>query len=279
MNEIIKTSWFAEDIKEIWFKNPLIARKFQAGQFLIVCQNEKSERIPLTIVQTEGDMVRIIVQVVGYTTAKLCNLKPGDIIKDVAGPLGVPSEVKNYGRVVCIAGGIGAAPLKPVAYKLKELNNNITIILGVRCRKYFIPELKNEFEKIADKFILTSDDGSIGEKGRVTEPFLQMVETENMPDFVFAVGPPVMMQAVSNITKKYNIPLTVSLNPVMVDGTGMCGSCRVEVGGETKFACVDGPDFDGNIVNYDLLIKRLKMYEKEEKILREKWLLTQKESL
>lgn len=265
-NIIIKSDWIAEDIREIWFRNPLIAGKFQAGQFLIVHQSNKSERIPLTIVETDHDSVRIIVQVVGYTTARLCDTKPGDTIKNVAGPLGVPSEIRNYGKVVCIAGGIGAAPLKPVAAKLKELNNNLTIIEGVRSKNYLI--LKDELEELADEFVMMSDDGSVGEKGLVTKPFKEIVESGNKFDFVFTVGPPVMMQAVSRITKEYNIPLTVSLNPIMVDGTGMCGSCRVEVGDETKFACVDGPEFDGNKVNFELLMSRLRMYEQEEKVLK-----------
>jgi len=263
MNQIIKTNWIAEDIREIWFKNDLIASRFQAGQFIVVHQSKKSERIPLTIVETEGDLVRIIIQNVGFSTDKLCNLKEGDLIKDVAGPLGIPSEIKNYGKVVCVAGGIGAAPLKPIVVKLKEQKNDLTIIEGVRSEKYLI--LKDELQEIADNFILMSDDGSVGEKGLVTKPLQKMAENNNLPDFVFAVGPPVMMQAVSEITKKYNIPLTVSLNPIMVDGTGMCGSCRVEVAGQTKFACVDGPEFDGNKVNYKLLINRLKMYIQEEK--------------
>jgi ferredoxin--NADP+ reductase len=168
---------------------------------------------------------------------------------------------------VCLAGGIGAAPLKPVAMKLKDLNNRLTIIEGVRCRDYLI--LKEELEKVADEFILTSDDGSVGLKALVTKPFREMIKKGNKPDFVFAVGPPVMMHAVSRITRQHDIPLTVSLNPIMVDGTGMCGSCRVEIGSETKFGCVDGPEFDGNRVNFELLINRLRMYEKEEKVL--KW--------
>ncbi len=262
MNEIIKTNLIAKDIKDIWLKNHLIAEKFQAGQFLIINQTNRSERIPLTIVEVKNGNVRLIVQIVGYTTEQLCNLKKGDKIRDVAGPLGEPSKLKKFGHVVLIAGGIGAAPLKPVALELKELGNNLTIIEGVRNNKYLI--LKDELKKIANKFILTSDDGSVGIKGLVTTPFLDIIKNGEVIDFVYAVGPPVMMKAVSEITKKDNIPLQVSLNPVMVDGTGMCGSCRVEVGGVTKFACVDGPDFDGNKVDFDLLINRLNMYKKEE---------------
>ncbi|MFC2061563.1 sulfide/dihydroorotate dehydrogenase-like FAD/NAD-binding protein [Elusimicrobiota bacterium] len=265
MNEIIKVGWLAEDIREIWFNNPLIAKQFKPGQFLIVKQDEESERIPLTIVDTEGDAVRIVIQEVGYSTARLCSLNKGESAGGVVGPLGIPSEVKKYGKTVCMAGGIGAAPLKPVAAGLKELGNNLVIIEGVRSEKYLI--LEKELKELADEFILMSDDGTVGEKGLVTEPLKKMIETGNIPDYVFAVGPPVMMEAVSKITREKNIPLTVSLNPIMVDGTGMCGSCRVEVGGETKFACVDGPEFDGNKVNYKLLGDRLKIYRKEEEYL------------
>jgi ferredoxin--NADP+ reductase len=268
MNEIISTAWIGEDIKEIWFKNPQISEKFKPGHFLIIHQDEKSERIPLTIVDTEDGNIRIIVQRIGFSTEKLCALKQGDVIRDVAGPLGKPSVLKRYGKIICIAGGVGVAPLKPVARVLKEIGNIITVIQGVRCKSYLI--LETELKEIADRYIITSDDGSVGEKCLVTNPFKKIIETEGNPDFVFAVGPPVMMKAVSKITKPKNIPLVVSLNPVMVDGTGMCGSCRVEVGGETRFACVDGPEFDGNEVNYKLLIDRLRIYEKEEEMLRGK---------
>ena len=263
MNEIIKISWIAKDIVEMWIKNGAIARKFQPGQFVIVRYGEKDERIPLTIVESKDDMIRLIIQKVGYSTSQLCDLKVNDIIKDVAGPLGVPSKLKNFGNVIAIAGGIGAAPLKPVALKLKELGNHLTIIEGVRSVDYLI--LKDELEDIADEFILTSDDGSVGIRGLVTDPLQKIINDGKIPDFVFAVGPPVMMAAVSKITKKNNILLTVSLNPIMVDGSGMCGACRVEVGGLTKFACVDGPEFDGNKVDFNLLINRLRFYEKEER--------------
>lgn len=267
MNEIIKSVWSARDIKDIWIRNPLIAEKFKAGQFLIIHQDEKSERIPLTIVDVKDGQVRLIVQKVGYSTSRLCSLEEGKVIKDVVGPLGKPSEVETYGKAVCLAGGIGSAPLMPVAKELKAANNHVTIIEGVRCKDYLI--LDDELEEIADEFILTSDDGSIGRKGLVTSPLREMIKEEKKPDFVYAAGPPVMMHAVSKITKKHNIPLTVSLNPIMVDGTGMCGSCRVELDDQTKFACVDGPEFDGNKVNFELFIKRLMMYDKEERMLTE----------
>lgn len=263
-NIILKTEWLAEGIKDIWISNRDIPQKFKPGQFLIVCLKERGERIPLTIVETAADSVRIVVQDVGRTSMELCNMEKGEIIKNVVGPLGMPSELIESGSVVCLAGGIGAAPLKPVASGLKKLGNRITIIEGARSRKYLIME--DELANLADEFILMSDDGSVGKKGLVTNPLKKMINSGNIPDSVFAVGPAVMMKAVSIITKDAGIPLTVSLNPIMVDGTGMCGSCRVEVSGETKFACVDGPEFNGNEVDFDLLINRLKMYEKEETV-------------
>ncbi|MFH1414653.1 MAG: sulfide/dihydroorotate dehydrogenase-like FAD/NAD-binding protein [Elusimicrobiota bacterium] len=264
MNEIIKADWLAEDIREIWITNRLIARNFKAGQFLVIRHGERGERIPLTIVEADTDRVRIIIQDVGYSTGILCGLEKGDVIESVIGPLGLPSEIEQYGKVVCLAGGIGAAPLKPVALALKTAGCKLTIIEGVRSEKYII--MQDELGEIADQFILMSDDGSIGKKGLVTEPLKKMISDGDIPDLVFAVGPPVMMQAAAAITREHSIPLTVSLNPVMVDGTGMCGCCRVEVGDKTKFACVDGPEFNGNEVNFELLIHRLRAYKKEEAI-------------
>lgn len=266
MNEIIKTDWIAEEIREIWFKNELIAKNFKPGQFLVIHKDKKGERIPLTIVDVKDGNIRIIIQRVGYTTARLCELKKDENLKDVAGPLGKPTHIEKFGKVLCLAGGIGSAPLKPVAAALKAAGNSLKIIEGVRCIRYLI--LKEELEELADELIITSDDGSIGEKAIVTKPFRDMLDKGDRPDLVYAVGPPVMMHAVSKITKEHGIPLRVSLNPIMVDGTGMCGSCRVAVDGETKFACVDGPEFDGNKVDFRLLMSRLRMYEKEEKLLR-----------
>ncbi len=262
MNKITKASWIGDSIREIWFNNPVIATGFKAGQFLVIRLDSTGERIPLTIVETKGNDVRIVIQVVGHSTRKLCALEEGDQITNVVGPLGHPSELKNFGNAVCIAGGIGAAPLRPVAVALKEQGNTVTIIEGVRSKDLLI--MDDELKAIADNFILVSDDGTIGEKALVTGPLKKMLDEGKKPDYVFAVGPPVMMRAVASITREHGIPLVVSLNPIMVDGTGMCGSCRVEVGDETKFACVDGPEFDGNKVNYNLLMNRLKMYIKEE---------------
>ncbi|MBN2408063.1 MAG: sulfide/dihydroorotate dehydrogenase-like FAD/NAD-binding protein [Elusimicrobia bacterium] len=263
MNTITETRWLGQDIREIWFENSRIAGSFKPGQFLVIRHGETGERIPLTIVEVSDGRIRIIIQQVGYTTSRLCRLKKGESLGNVIGPLGHHSDIVKYGSCVCVAGGIGAAPLKPIAAELRKQGNRLTVIEGVRSSKYLI--LDKELEKIADRFILMSDDGSVGEKGLVTLPLKKMMEEGNRPDYVYAVGPPVMMKAVSVLTRQYGVPLTVSLNPIMVDATGMCGSCRVEVAGETKFACVDGPEFDGNKVNYDLLMNRLKVYADDEK--------------
>ncbi|NLB34383.1 MAG: sulfide/dihydroorotate dehydrogenase-like FAD/NAD-binding protein [Elusimicrobia bacterium] len=263
MNKILSAKWIGRDIREIWVENAPVADKFKAGQFVVVRTGEKAERIPLTIVEASDGALRLIVQKVGYSTDILCSLKTGDFIRDVAGPLGQPSVIENYGRVACLAGGIGAAPLKPVLKALKEAGNHLTVLQGVRCKDHLIME--DELEVLSDSYILVSDDGTCGDKALITEPFKKLIENGEIFDKAFAVGPPPMMQAVSWITKEYDIPLTVSLNPIMVDGTGMCGACRVEVGDETKFACIDGPEFDGNLVDFPLLIGRLKTYLDEEK--------------
>lgn len=267
MNKILSAVWIGRDIREIWVENKNVSEKFLPGQFVVIRVSDDGERIPLTIVETKDDAVRLIVQKVGYTTELLCSLEKGDNIKDIAGPLGVPSEIKKYGHIACLSGGIGAAPLKPVLKAFREAGNRITLIQGVRCREYLI--MKDELEELSDSYHLTSDDGSCGEKALLTKPFRKLLEEGESFEHVFAVGPPVMMQAVSKITKEKNIPLTVSLNPVMVDGTGMCGACRLEVGDETKFACVDGPEFDGNLVDFHLLISRLRFYSEEEKMIME----------
>ncbi|MGM0567792.1 MAG: sulfide/dihydroorotate dehydrogenase-like FAD/NAD-binding protein [Elusimicrobiota bacterium] len=265
MNEITLSETIGKDICYMVIKNKAVASSFKPGQFVVLRVCEKGERIPLTIVDSFEGKISVIVQNVGYSTAKLCSLKKGDVICDLAGPLGKPSEIKNYGHAVMVAGGIGAAPLLPVARALKKAGNRMTVIQGARSKEHII--LQEELKEVADRYVIVSDDGSVGEKDFVTGPFKRMASAENKPDFVFAVGPAPMMKAVAMITRPAKIPLKVSLNPVMVDGTGMCGSCRVEVGGETKFACVDGPEFDGNEVDYDLLQSRLKMYCNMEKFI------------
>ncbi|MFW6134599.1 MAG: sulfide/dihydroorotate dehydrogenase-like FAD/NAD-binding protein [Elusimicrobiota bacterium] len=263
MNEIKKAQWIGQDIRDIWIENGTVARNFAPGQFLIILLDEESERVPMSIIEKNGNEVRVVIKKAGYTTSRICRLEPGDRIKDIAGPLGKKSEIKKYGSTVCIGGGIGIASVKPVALALKDAGNKINIIEGVKSREFSIME--EELEQAADNFTVVSEDGSAGKKGLPTDILENIVSQGIHIDLVYAVGPVEMMKKISEITIQHSIPLKVSLNPIMVDGTGMCGSCRVEVDNEIKFACVDGPEFDGNKVNYDLLIKRLKMYSSQEK--------------
>jgi ferredoxin--NADP+ reductase len=266
MVQIISTKTLAPNIKCFEFLAPQIAQKAQPGQFVVLRINETGERIPLTIADTkknEGILV-IVFQEVGKTTKLLGTLKPGEYILDLVGPLGRPSEIKYYGTVVCIGGGVGTPEIYPVARALKETANKVISIVGARTKELLI--MTEELRAVSDEFYVTTDDGSYGVKGLVTDELKRLINEGRKIDQVFAVGPVIMMKAVSETTRPYNIPTVVSLNPIMLDGTGMCGVCRVEVGGETKFACVDGPEFDGHKVNFDLLMARLKTYLKEEKL-------------
>jgi len=248
-------------------KAPYVARSAKPGQFVILRVHEKGERIPLTIagVDREKETVTIIFQVVGKTTKLLSSFNVGDEICDFLGPLGSPTEIEKFGSVVALGGGFGTAVLYPLVKALKDAGNYITVINGARTEKLLI--LEDELKRLSDEYYVTTDDGSKGFKGFVTDLLKRFIEDEKRKfDRVFAVGPVPMMRATSELTKRYGIKTIVSLNPIMVDGTGMCGACRVEIGKETKFACVDGPDFDAHKVNFDLLAKRLKMYKEEEKI-------------
>jgi len=245
---------------------PYVAKSASPGQFVVIRAYERGERIPLTIADTDKEKgaVTIIFQVVGKTTKYLSLLKIGDEISDILGPLGNPSEIENFGTVAALGGGFGTAVLYPLVRALKEVGNYVIVINGARNEKLLI--LEDELKRLSDEYYVTTDDGSKGFKGFVTDLLQTLIEKGKRINRVFAVGPVPMMRVASNLTKKYGIKTQVSLNPIMVDGTGMCGSCRVEVDGETKFACVDGPDFDAHKVNFDLLIKRLRMYRKEEKV-------------
>ena len=243
---------------------PSIAKKAQPGQFVVVRSDEKGERIPLTIAdwdKKEGN-VTIVFMEVGTTTKKLALLNAGDNILDFVGPLGRPTEIEKFGTVVCVAGGVGAAPMFPIARALKAQENEIISILGARNKELLFWE--ERLHSVSDELIVTTDDGSYKRKGLVTEPLKELLQ-ETKVDRVIAIGPTVMMKFCSLTTKPFGIKTMVSLNPIMVDGTGMCGCCRVSVGGETKFACVDGPDFDGHEVDWDLLMNRLPAYLDEEK--------------
>ncbi len=243
---------------------PYVARKCEPGQFVIVRVDEDGERIPLTIADYDRDKnsVTIIYQVVGYSTELLSKLNEGDMIQDFVGPLGQPSPLHKVERVCGVAGGVGAAPLYPQLRKLAELGVKVDVIIGGRSSEYVI--LADKFKTFCDNVYITTDDGSLGIKGFGTTVLKQKVDEGVKYDEVIAIGPLIMMKNVVKLTKEYDIPTMVSLNPIMIDGTGMCGGCRVSVGGETKFACVDGPDFDGFLVDFDECMKRQEMFREEE---------------
>lgn len=250
---------------------PAVAKKARAGQFVVVRIDEKGERIPLTIAdwdEKEGT-VTIVFMEVGATTARLALLKEGDAIADFVGPLGLPAEIEKFGTVVCVAGGVGAAPVAPVARELKKAGNRVISILGARTKELLFWE--DVLQSVSDQMIVTTDDGSYGRKGVVTEPLKELLESGEKVDRIVAIGPVVMMKFCSLTTLPFGVKTIVSLNPIMVDGTGMCGCCRVVVDGETKFACVDGPDFDGHKVDWDLLAARQRIYLGEEKCAYEEW--------
>ena len=243
---------------------PLIARKAKPGQFVILKANEAGERIPLTMADTnpEKGTITIIYMVVGKSTALFKSLKVGEGYQDVIGPLGKPTHLEKLGTVVCVGGGTGIAVLHPITRGLKEIGNNVISIIGARSKDILI--LEEEMKAASDTLHVCTDDGSYGHHGFVTEVLKQVLEKEDVK-LVVAIGPVPMMKFVSKITKDFNAPTMVSLNPIMVDGTGMCGGCRVSVGGETKFACVDGPEFDGHKVDFDELMRRLQAYCEDEK--------------
>jgi len=250
---------------------PAVARKAQAGQFVVVRIDERGERIPLTIADWDKakGTVTIVFMEVGATTARLALLEKGDAITDFVGPLGVPAEIDKYGTVVCVAGGVGAAPVAPIARALKKAGNKVITILGARSQDLLFWE--DVLSGVSDRIIVTTDDGSYGRKGVVTEPLKELLESGEKIDRVVAIGPVVMMKFCSLTTAPSGVKTIVSLNPIMVDGTGMCGCCRVSVGGDTRFACVDGPDFDGHKVDWDLLAARQRIYLDEEKCAYDEW--------
>lgn len=244
---------------------PDVASTARPGQFLILRIHEKGERIPLTLVNWSKSKgwIDIAFQVVGKTTYLLSQLKEGDEIKDIIGPLGHPSKINHFGTVAFLAGGFGAAAILPIARAMKRKKNRIITVLGARNKDYLIFE--KELKRISDRLIITTDDGSKGLKGFVKDGFARIVQNEKI-DLAYCIGPAIMMKFTSEETKKFGVPTIASLNPIMVDGTGMCGSCRVEVAGKTYFACVDGPEFDAHQVNWDVLLQRLSYYRDEEKI-------------
>ncbi len=264
-HKIVSKNQLSEDVFTADIEAPLVAQARKPGQFVIISINNKyAERIPLTIAGADPKKgtIKLIWQRVGKTTAQMADMKVGEQLKNVAGPLGKPTHIKNFGTVVCIGGGIGNAPLLPIATALKDAGNNIITILGARTKELLI--LEDEFAKISDEMIVTTDDGSVGRKALVTEPLEEICKRNPKPDQAFAIGPAIMMKFCCQTTKKYEVPTEVSLNTIMVDGTGMCGGCRVEVDGKVKFVCVDGPEFDGHKVNFDLMMRRLGAYKEQE---------------
>ena len=268
MSEVLEKRRLGPDVFRMELVYPKLARKARPGQFVIVRASEDGERIPLTIADADpkAGSITLIFQVVGKSTTLLSRLEPGDEILDVVGPLGVPTEIKRFGRVLCVGGGIGAAPLYPIAKALKAAGNAVTSILGGRSKNLVI--LENEFRAISDAVVVTTDDGTYGRKGFVTDALKDLLGAgPGAPGFdrAWAIGPVPMMKAVCDLARRAGIPTVVSLNPIMVDGTGMCGGCRVIVGGKVKFACVDGPEFDGHAVDFDTLAKRLTTYRDRER--------------
>lgn len=269
MYEITKKTILNPTVIKMDIKAPLVAKKAQAGQFIILRVDSEGERIPLTIADydREAGTVTIIFQKVGATTDKLAELNEGDYISDFAGPLGRATNVEGLKKVAVVGGGVGCAIAYPVAKKLHENGCEVHSIVGFRNRELVI--LEDEFKTVSDKFVMMTDDGSYGEKGLVTNALEKLIESGEKYDEVIAIGPVIMMKFVAALTKKYGIKTVVSMNPIMIDGTGMCGGCRLTVGGKTKFACVDGPEFDGHEVDFDEALKRGSMYREFEKHARE----------
>jgi len=264
MFKIIEKVDLVPNIKLFKLDAPSIANKAQAGQFVVVRKDEQGERIPLTLADWDkkGGTGTIVFMEVGTSTARLGQLKAGEAITDLVGPLGMPTHIEKFGTVVCVAGGVGAAPIAPIGRALKNAGNKVISILGARSKNLVFWE--DRLRSFSDKLIVTTDDGTYGRKGVVTDPLKELLETEKI-DLVVAIGPVIMMKFCSKTTQPFGVKTIVSLNPIMLDGTGMCGVCRVSIGGVTKFACVDGPDFDGHQVDWDLLAARQRNYLNEER--------------
>ena len=270
MNKIISKRFFSENVAEIVVEAPLIARSRRAGHFVIVRVDDRSERMPLTIAgaDIEKGTITLVVQQIGVSSHKLLALNPGDTLHDIVGPLGRATRIEKYGTVVCACGGVGAAPMLPIAEALKKAGNRVITVLAARTESLII--LKEELAKWSDEVILMTDDGSVGQKGVVTVGVEQVIQREKV-DKCITIGPAIMMKFVALTTQKYNIPTEASLNTIMVDGTGMCGACRVTVNGQTKFVCVDGPEFDAHGVDWNEMLSRMKSYKAEETTAMEKY--------
>lgn len=271
MFKILSKERIAPKEYDFWVEAPRIAKRVRPGQFVVLRANEFGERIPLTIADFNKDKgtIRIIFQVVGKTTAHMATMKPGDAILDISGPLGTPSEIERLGTVMMVGGGVGIAVLFPILRALKEAGNKVITVLGGRTSDLVI--MKEECGKYSDELIVTTDDGSEGIKGLVTDAMKMLVDRGEKIDHCWAIGPTIMMKFCALTAERLGIPIWVSMNPLMVDGTGMCGCCRLTVDGKIKFGCVDGPEFDGTKINWDEFLGRMKQYKDEEKISMDKF--------
>ncbi len=265
MYKVVKKTRIADVVTLLEIEAPALAKKARAGQFVIVRLNEKSERIPLTLANWDAaaGTITIIFQHAGRSTHELADVQEGGEIRDVVGPLGTATEIENYGTVVCVGGGIGVAVLKPIAKALKEAGNTVISIIGARDKSLII--LEDEMREASSELFITTDNGSYGRQGFVSNVLTDLIAEGRKIDLVFAIGPVPMMRVVADLTKQHGLRTVVSLDSVMIDGTGMCGGCRVTVGGETKFTCVDGPDFDAHQVDWAELVMRKKTYAHQEK--------------
>ncbi len=263
MNKIVDKQFFSDKVVKLVVEAPLIAKARRAGHFVIVRVGEKGERIPLTIssADVEKGTITLVVQAIGKSTSKLCALEPGDYITDVVGPLGQATHIEHFGTVVCCGGGVGIAPLLPIATAMKAAGNRVISVLAARNRDLLI--LEDEIRAVSDEVIIMTDDGSYGKKGLVTQGVEEVIQREKV-DLCVTIGPAVMMKFVSLLTRKYEVPTVASLNTIMVDGTGMCGACRITVAGKTRFVCIDGPEFNAHEVDFDEMLMRLSSYKELE---------------
>lgn len=278
MYTILSKMTLSSQTREYVIEAPEVARAAKLGQFIVLRLHERGERIPLTIVDADPQAggVTIVVQEVGKSTREMGDhFHAGGSVLDFAGPLGVPSEIENYGTVICVGGGLGIAPLYPIARGLKKAGNTVIGIIGARSKDllFYIDRM----DAICDELHVMTDDGSTGRKGFTVDPLREILSSRRKIDRVWAIGPAIMMKVCAEVTREFDVPTVVSLNSIMIDGTGMCGGCRVEVGGEAKFACVDGPEFDAHKVNFDLLMSRQSFYHEEERCALDRYLAAEKE--
>jgi len=271
LKRIVEKKTLGPNVKLMKIEAPLIAKKQKPGQFIVLRTHQDGERIPLTIVASDSarGTITVIFQEVGKTTRRLGQMNVGDSVADLVGPFGSPSDIRDYGTVVVVGGGAATAVAYPEARELKKAGNYIITIIGARSKDLIV--LEEEMRAVSDELYITTDDGSEGHHGIVTDVLKQLIEKGIKIDLVVDIGPAVMMKAVAELTRPYKIKTIASLNPIMVDATGMCGGCRVTVGGETKFTCVDGPEFDAHLVDFDLLIARQRMYLEKEQVALRKW--------